>query len=229
MTLTDVLQAISTDRSTSEFMEKSPETTMCELVTKAITQAAREGRLTHGLYDCVTALSRNPNDVVICILPVDTTSSHVNLDIQTLLIESVCVEYDILILKLDISQIHSELSNSRDLEEVGVSTLMNKNVNVSSELDCFLIQHGEDGLSFNEKKLLHMFSNVWSDGSQMKDFEDLPGCPKLLHITRSVMQDIPEWVPSHGLPQGQLIHHHLPECSYRVAHVTSLPLHQNVA
>ncbi|KAK0069442.1 growth arrest and DNA damage-inducible protein GADD45 gamma [Biomphalaria pfeifferi] len=175
MTLTDVLQAIFTDRSTSEFMEKSPESTMCELVTSAITQAAREGRLTHGLNDCVDALSRKPNDVVICILPVDTTSSHVNLDIQMLLIESVCVEYDILILKVDINEIHSELSHCTDLAQVGMATLMNRNENVPSELDCFLIQHGDDGLSFSEKKLL-----------------SIPQAVPNPALTRSLMQDIPE-------------------------------------
>ncbi|CAL1540542.1 unnamed protein product [Lymnaea stagnalis] len=172
MTLTDVLQAFSTDRSTAEFMEKSPETTMCELVTSAITQAAREGRLTHGLGDCVTVLSRNPSDVVICILPVDTSSSDVNLNIQMLLIESVCVEYDILILKLDINQIHSGLNSPSDLVEVAALAKGQRDVKTSSELDCFLIQHGDDGLSYNDKKLLHMFQNLWNDELSA---ETLPG------------------------------------------------------
>ncbi|XP_059162908.1 uncharacterized protein LOC131946240 [Physella acuta] len=172
MTLTDVLQAIATQRQTSDYMEKSPETIMCELVTSAITQAVREGRLTHGLSDCVTALSRNPNDVAICILPVDARCSDVNLNIQMLLIESVCVEYDILILKLDLNEFGCGLTSPVDPSEVSAKAGL---VSGSTELDCFLIQHGEEGLSFSDKKLLNMFTNMWGDGGQTKDLEDLPG------------------------------------------------------
>ncbi|CAG5124317.1 unnamed protein product [Candidula unifasciata] len=98
MIVSGVLQTASMD--TTALMQKSPDMTTCDVVTSAISVASREGRLTYGLNDCVTALRSSPNDVVACILPVSSSSNDVNRNIQALLIESICLEYDILILKV---------------------------------------------------------------------------------------------------------------------------------
>ncbi|KAK3766948.1 hypothetical protein RRG08_040467 [Elysia crispata] len=173
MTLTEVLQGMSED--TTDFMEKSPEEAMCDVVRSAITDAARSGRLTHGISECVTALQRDPKEVVICILPLDTSHFDVNLNIQLLLVESVCVEYDILVLKLDISELDSGLAFTGTKAELMMdngsldgsttkqhvkSALLKACPELASDLFCCLIQHGEDGPSFNDRKLLNTFHGL---------------------------------------------------------------------
>ncbi|GFS25467.1 growth arrest and DNA-damage-inducible, gamma [Elysia marginata] len=175
MTLTEVLQGISED--TTDFMEKSPEEAMCDVVRSAITDAARSGRLTHGISECVTALQRDPKEVVICILPLDTSHCDVNLNIQLLLVESVCVEYDILVLKLDISELdsglaftgtkadlmidnHGALDVSGSSKQPMKSALLKACPELASDLFCCLIQHGEEGPSFSDRKLLSTFQGL---------------------------------------------------------------------
>uniref|UniRef100_A0A0B7BA61 Ribosomal protein L7Ae/L30e/S12e/Gadd45 domain-containing protein n=1 Tax=Arion vulgaris TaxID=1028688 RepID=A0A0B7BA61_9EUPU len=165
MTRTDVL---SLSMDTAEFMQKSPEMTTCDVVSSAIGQAAMEGRLIHGLSDCVTALKKNPNDVVICILPMNT-NNDVNQNIQRLLIESICLEYDILILKLDVNVLQSGMSSYNAVSETGTLKLISGKVFVSSDLDCFLIQSSTEGIDCSDKKLIHLFQDIWNDHQEMPE------------------------------------------------------------
>ncbi|RUS74473.1 hypothetical protein EGW08_017772 [Elysia chlorotica] len=173
MTLTEVFQGMTEE--TTDFMEKSPEEAMCDVVRSAITDAARSGRLTHGISECVTALQKDPKEVVICILPLDTSHCDVNLNIQLLLVESVCVEYDILVLKLDISELDSGLAFTGTKSDLMLdndsldgscnkqpmkSALVKACPELASDLFCCLIQHGEDGPSFNDRKLLDTFQGL---------------------------------------------------------------------
>ncbi|GFO10826.1 growth arrest and DNA damage-inducible protein gadd45 gamma-like [Plakobranchus ocellatus] len=173
MTLTQVLHGMTED--TTDFMEKSPEEAMCDVVRSAITDAARSGRLTHGISECVTVLQRDPKEVVICILPMDTSGCDVNLNIELLLIESVCVEFDILVLKMDISQLDSGLAFTGSKTELRMdndsldspttkqpvkSSLLKACPELALDLFCCIIKHGEEGPSFSDRKLLDTFQGL---------------------------------------------------------------------
>ncbi|BFZ16304.1 hypothetical protein BsWGS_19343 [Bradybaena similaris] len=161
MIVSGVLQTTSMDATT--LMQQSPDMTTCDIVTSAISIASREGRLIYGLNDCVTALRRNPNDVVACIVPVSTSSNDVNKNIQTLLIKSICLEYDILILKLDVSVLQSGMSSLDAVSKKGSQKLISGNVFADSDLECFLIQCSTESMSCTDLKLLHLYQDVWND------------------------------------------------------------------
>lgn len=91
-------------------------------------KSQKEGRLTCGIYNCGTLLSKNPDNVMLCILREDS-SNDVALNIHFTLIEAFCWENDIPVIKVDSAENLSKLLNANEKDALDIQTKW-------SEIDC---------------------------------------------------------------------------------------------
>ncbi|KAK3090889.1 hypothetical protein FSP39_015487 [Pinctada imbricata] len=97
-----------------------------------VTKAMVEGRTTCGVIACAQLLNTNPDDVTLCILPVET-DEDVTIHIQHTLIEAFCWENDIVTVKVDSTEKLGMLFSALG------STNYNNNNKVAEDYNCVLI------------------------------------------------------------------------------------------
>ncbi|XP_064605536.1 growth arrest and DNA damage-inducible protein GADD45 alpha-like [Liolophura sinensis] len=149
MTLPDLIQA-------GIESQKDTKMSIGAAVKETLSQARGDGRVVHGLFECAKLLESGDENILLCLLPVETNSEDVTVHIKHTLIEAFCWENEIRLLKVDCSKKlgallvdTSELKNDNDLA-AGRTSL---------DFSCVLIKENEE-LSESEKCLTEYYNNL---------------------------------------------------------------------
>lgn len=124
-----------------------------------LTEALEQSRLTCGIYECGKLLEMNPEGIMMCLLP-ENTSNDVALHIHLTLIEAFCWENCIRVIKVDNLMNASTLLVSTDNQSTVSDESSVRCTQPVTDYNCVLIEYPSEKYSAAEEVLLdfHKFT-----------------------------------------------------------------------
>ncbi|KAK7502213.1 hypothetical protein BaRGS_00006577, partial [Batillaria attramentaria] len=151
-------------------------------LAKCLRQALEQGRVTAGIWASAMLLQRDPERVLVCLLPdMDCVNDHA-LQIHHTLITAFCWEHGIRLLRVagpDLKRALGKLPpegtrNIRDVIDAGVVSPC-VNGSGSSDFSCVLIQASDEGMNFEEEVVSDYHDDVMNSDVFPKPVLHLPG------------------------------------------------------
>ncbi|XP_060065275.1 growth arrest and DNA damage-inducible protein GADD45 alpha-like isoform X1 [Ylistrum balloti] len=102
-----------------------------------LASAMLEGRVTCGAFECAQQLQNDPDNVVMCVLPVHPIQEDVTIQIQHTLIQAFCWENDIKVIKVDTMKKLSKILTTQVPED---NNNVTNTCSMDTDFSCVLIR-----------------------------------------------------------------------------------------
>ncbi|KAK6179688.1 hypothetical protein SNE40_011993 [Patella caerulea] len=161
MTLEEIDEAISIMQS-----QEKTYVNIGRMTKEIIWQSLEQGRLWCGGYELGSFLKSNPDDIMFCVLP-DVKNGDVTASIEHTLIQAICWENNVRILKVDDKEKLSQLLVGRQKKK------KNKNENLET-VSCVLLEYPSKTFSSEEKEVCEFYKWNQKFGQSSKHIIQLP-------------------------------------------------------